>query len=93
LAGHCEVAARLAARLGLPDAVQHALGHAYERWDGKGQPTGLSGEDVPVAIRIVTVARDAEMWTREAGWLTAAEVLADRRGCAYDPGGRRCLRS
>jgi HD-GYP domain-containing protein (c-di-GMP phosphodiesterase class II) len=85
LAGHCEVAARLAARLGLPDAVQHALGHAYERWDGKGQPTGLSGEDVPVAIRIVTVARDAEMWTREAGWLTAAEVLADRRGCAYDP--------
>ena len=85
LSGHCEVAARLATRLGLPSAVCDALGHAYERWDGKGYPAGLAGEDVPVAIRVVTVARDAEMWSREAGWAAANATLARRRGHAYDP--------
>ena len=85
LSGHCEVAARLATRLDMDASVCHALGHAYERWDGKGHPAGLAGEEVPVAIRIVTVARDAELWARRAGWPAAADVLAHRRGHAYDP--------
>jgi hypothetical protein len=85
LAQHCEVGARLAARVGLGESVCHALNHAYERWDGKGHPAGLGGEEVPLAVRIVSVARDAEMWTRQAGWPTAAEVLAHRRGHGYDP--------
>lgn len=85
LAQHCEVAARLAARLGLGDSVTWSLAHAYERWDGKGDPAGLAGEEVPVAVRIVTVARDAVLWARLAGWECAADVLARRRGHGYDP--------
>ena len=85
LSGHCEVASRLAARLGLGDPVVRALAHAYERWDGKGLPAGLAGEEVPVAMRVVTVARDVELWARQAGWSAAVEVLAHRRGHAYDP--------
>ena len=85
LSAHCEAAARLAGRLGMPDSVRDSLAHAYERWDGKGYPDGLSGEAVPLAIRVVAAARDAELWAREAGWTTAAEVLAHRRGRAYAP--------
>lgn len=85
LTGHCEVASRLASRLGMPEAVRHALGHAYERWDGKGHPGGLAGEEVPVAVRVVAPARDAEMWQRQHGWAAAAEVLARRRGRSCDP--------
>jgi len=85
LAQHCEVGARLAARVGLGESVCQALAHAYERWDGKGHPAGLGGEEVPVAVRIVSVTRDAELWARQAGWPTAVEVLADRRGHGYDP--------
>ena len=85
LSGHCEVGARLATRLGLPAPVRDALAHAYERWDGKGLPAGLAGVEVPVAIRIVAAARDAELWARRGGWPAAAEVLAHRRGRAYDP--------
>jgi HD-GYP domain-containing protein (c-di-GMP phosphodiesterase class II) len=84
LSGHCEVAARLGARLGLPDDVCDSLAHAYERWDGRGHPQGLSGEDVPIAVRVVGAARDAELWSR-AGWDTAVDVLAARRGHAHDP--------
>ena len=85
LSGHCEVASRLAIRLGMPGTVCDALGHAYERWDGKGYPDRLAGEAVPIAVRIVAVARDAELWARQAGWVTAADVLAHRRGRGYDP--------
>jgi HD-GYP domain-containing protein (c-di-GMP phosphodiesterase class II) len=84
LSGHCEVAARFGTRLGLPEDVCSALAHAYERWDGKGYPAGLAGADVPIAIRIVSGARDAELWSR-AGWDTARRVLAHRRGHAHDP--------
>lgn len=84
LSGHCEVGARLAARLGAAPSIGRALAHAYERWDGRGYPDGLAGEEVPVEIRVVTVARDAEMWARH-GWATATEVLAQRRGRGYDP--------
>ena len=86
LSGHCEVASRLASRLGLHETVSEPLAHAYERWDGKGHPAGLAGEEVPVAVRVVSVARDAEMWARRAGWQTAADVLARRGGHAHDPG-------
>lgn len=30
--------------------------HHHERWDGKGYPDGLAGEDIPLAARIVSVA-------------------------------------
>ena len=85
LSAHCEAAFRLATRLGMPDPVCYSLAHAYERWDGKGYPDGLAGEEVPIAIRVVAAARDTELWTRQAGWAIAAEVLAHRRGRAYDP--------
>ena len=83
LSTHCEVAAMLARRAGLEESVVHALGHAYERWDGKGYPAGLRGDAIPLAVRIVVVARDVDL----AGivgedprtWVTS------RRGKAYDP--------
>jgi HD-GYP domain-containing protein (c-di-GMP phosphodiesterase class II) len=85
LAQHCEVAERLATRIGLPHDVCRSLAHAYERWDGKGSPARLSGADVPMAVRVVTVARDAELWATGRGWPATAEMLRARRGHAYDP--------
>ena len=82
---HCEVGPRLAARLGLGDGVVDALAHAYERWDGRGLPDGLAGEAVPVAVRVVVVARDAVLWQRLAGTDAALRGAARRRGRAYDP--------
>jgi HD-GYP domain-containing protein (c-di-GMP phosphodiesterase class II) len=61
------------------------LAHAYERWDGKGYPAGLAAEEVPFAVRVVSVARDVELWSRREGWPAALEVLAHRRGHGYDP--------
>jgi HD-GYP domain-containing protein (c-di-GMP phosphodiesterase class II) len=83
LSTHCEVAVMLAARAGLEAPVVEALGHAYERWDGKGFPAGLAGEAIPLAVRIVVVAKDADLAA-----LVGADPgawLRERRGRAYDP--------
>lgn len=85
LAQHCEAASRLAGRLGMPVAVCDALAHGYERWDGKGSPEGLAGEDIPQAVRIAAVARDVDLFSESGGWPATAAVLADRRGRGYDP--------
>ncbi|HET6874419.1 MAG TPA: HD domain-containing phosphohydrolase [Acidimicrobiales bacterium] len=85
LSAHCEVAAMLAERLDTGPAVREALAHGYERWDGAGFPDGLAGDAVPLAVRVAVVARDAELWWR-AGPAEADDVLAARRGRAYDPG-------
>jgi HD-GYP domain-containing protein (c-di-GMP phosphodiesterase class II) len=84
-AGHCEVAQRLAARLGLGADVQTALGQLYERWDGKGAPQGLRGEAIAPAVRVVTLAQDALVHYRLGGAAHAVEIVRSRRGSAYDP--------
>jgi HD-GYP domain-containing protein (c-di-GMP phosphodiesterase class II) len=84
LAAHCEVGAMLAQRLGLDMEVIAALSHAYERWDGTGDPGALSGEDIPLETRIAVVARDADLFARNGQ--DPIEILEARRGKAYDPG-------
>ncbi len=82
---HCEVAQLLAARLGLGDDVQAALGEAFERWDGRGFPRGLEGEAVCLPARVVVLARDAEVFARAGGPEAALAVVRERAGGAYDP--------
>jgi HD-GYP domain-containing protein (c-di-GMP phosphodiesterase class II) len=85
LAGHCEVAERIAARLGLGAVVAHNLGQLYERWDGRGLPHGLRGDAVSPAVRIVTVAQDAIVLADAFGVNGARVAIAKRSGAAYDP--------
>lgn len=80
---HCEVAAMLAGRVGLEQSVVDALAHAYERWDGKGSPAGLEGDAIPLAVRVATVARDADLALGLGD--DPHEWLAERGGRAYDP--------
>ncbi len=50
-AANCEVGAGMARRLGLEEAIQQALLQVYERWDGKGEPRGLAGEELALPLR------------------------------------------
>ena len=85
MAIHCEAASMLGSRLGLPEQVTVALRHGFERWDGKGHPTGLASEDVPLPTRISVLARDALLWQRLGGAAAARDIVLRRRGKAYDP--------
>ena len=64
----------------------------HERWDGSGYPTGLSGEEIPIAGRIVAVADSFDAlshrrpyqpaWAVEEAWWE----IARKGGTDFDPG-------
>jgi HD-GYP domain-containing protein (c-di-GMP phosphodiesterase class II) len=83
--GHCEVAQRLAERLGFGAGLIHALGQLYERWDGKGLPHGLRGEAVAPSVLLVTLAQDIVTYQRLDGRDAAVQMVRARSGGAYDP--------
>ncbi|HUB75581.1 MAG TPA: HD domain-containing phosphohydrolase [Solirubrobacteraceae bacterium] len=83
--GSCEVSAALGARLGLPDGAIAALDEVYERYDGKGFPTGRGGERLTVAARVVHVAEQAVVNHYDGGSPAAAREVARRAGGHLDP--------
>ena len=85
LVAHCEVGENLAQRLGLPAGVRAGLGAAFEQWNGEGLPGGLAGDRIPLAARIVFLARDLEVIQRDGGTEAAQAAVRRRRGRAYDP--------
>lgn len=84
LSGHCEVARRIAERIGLPDHIREGLGQLYERWDGRGLPRGLAGEAVKLPVRLVTLAQDAIALTEAHGRGAMLAMIARRGGGAYE---------
>ncbi|MFO7539989.1 MAG: HD domain-containing phosphohydrolase, partial [Chloroflexota bacterium] len=82
---HCEVAVMVARRLGLGTAVQQALDHAFERWDGQGAPQQLSGEEVARPARFAQVAFEAFIFYRLGGTEAACAAVARLSGSALDP--------
>ena len=81
----CEVAVMLVQRLGLQPGVQEALRFTYERWNGNGYPNGASGEEIPLAMRVVHVTHDMEAIGRRSSPGEALDTVRERRGRTYDP--------
>jgi HD-GYP domain-containing protein (c-di-GMP phosphodiesterase class II)/DNA-binding CsgD family transcriptional regulator len=81
----CEVGADLTQRLRLPDAVRRAVLCAFERFDGKGSPVGLAGDDVSEAARFAAAGYAAVMFDAVGGAGLATETVARWSGRALDP--------
>jgi HD-GYP domain-containing protein (c-di-GMP phosphodiesterase class II)/DNA-binding CsgD family transcriptional regulator len=81
----CEVGADLAVRLQLPAAVCRAVLCAFERFDGKGSPAGLAGDQVSEAARFAAVGFAAVMFDAVGGVELAVETVARWSGHALDP--------
>jgi HD-GYP domain-containing protein (c-di-GMP phosphodiesterase class II) len=76
---------------GEPAPIPALVRSSHERWDGAGYPDGLSGEDIPLGARIITICDAYDAMTNERPYRaprTAAEALAELRhgaGVKYDP--------
>jgi putative two-component system response regulator len=53
---HCQWGAEVARLANLAEAVVNVIRYHHERFDGKGYPSGLKGETIPVEARIVAIA-------------------------------------
>ncbi|MBM3926208.1 MAG: HD domain-containing protein [SAR202 cluster bacterium] len=85
LAAHCEVAVRLASRLGMPPTVQAAVNTYHERWDGGG-PKRLYGESIPLATHVLDFAEVAVANARGLNPDELQSLLRHRSGGQLDPG-------
>ncbi len=71
-------------------AADIAVGH-HERWDGKGYPNKLKGEEIPIAARIVAVAdvfdalATARPYKEAMPLPVARQHLENGRGLHFDP--------
>ncbi|HEV3097206.1 MAG TPA: HD domain-containing phosphohydrolase [Candidatus Dormibacteraeota bacterium] len=73
--------------------------HHHEHWNGTGYPDGLKGEDIPLPVRILTVADALDALTSDRPYRSAKSFSAAMRaidtgvGTQFDPAVVHALRS
>jgi len=77
--------------LGLDPQEQAIIRNHHERWDGKGYPDGLSGENIPKLSRILTVADSFDAmnsnraYRKSLPFLVCIRELQRNSGTQFDP--------
>lgn len=72
--------------------VKDVAMHHHERWDGKGYPAGLSGEQIPLGARVMALADVFDALYEERCYKPAMrpiekiyQIFAEGRGTQFDP--------
>jgi putative nucleotidyltransferase with HDIG domain len=88
---HAPIGAQIVASIEFPYPVAPVVRHHHENWDGTGYPDGLTGEEIPLGARILSVVDCFDALTSDRpyrGRMTAEQalrIIIDRRGTQYDP--------
>jgi HD-GYP domain-containing protein (c-di-GMP phosphodiesterase class II) len=88
---HPEVGARLVGPLSLSSEALACILFHHERWDGRGYPFGVCGEQIPLEARVLAVADAYDAMTSFRPYrptLTPAAALEEVERCAgsqFDP--------
>ncbi len=81
----CHQGAEIARKLGFSEATADAILALDEHWDGRGQPRGLQGTEIPLAARVLCLAQTVEVFHFVRGVDTACRVALRRSGQWFDP--------
>ncbi|WP_051280400.1 diguanylate cyclase [Anaerovorax odorimutans] len=89
---HCDIGHRiLSSSYSMLELADNIYAH-HERWDGKGYPKGLKGEEIPLASRIIAVAESYDIMINDQPYrkaLTEKEAVKEiynNAGTQFDPG-------
>jgi len=88
---HASVGADILSAINFPYPVVPIVRHHHENWDGTGYPDGLSGSDIPIGARILSVVDCFDALTSDRPYRPrlsdsdAIDILLERRGTMYDP--------
>jgi HD-GYP domain-containing protein (c-di-GMP phosphodiesterase class II) len=88
---HSDIGADLLASIPFPYPVVPLVRHHHENWDGTGYPSGISGTDIPLGARILSVVDCFDALTSDRPYRprlsndAAFRILRERRGIMYDP--------
>jgi HD-GYP domain-containing protein (c-di-GMP phosphodiesterase class II) len=81
----CDRGAAIARLIGFSEGVAEAIRALDEHWDGRGQPRGLRGTEIPLAARIMCLAQTVEVFTGARGVEAAYRMASKRSGRWFDP--------
>ena len=81
----CDRGARIVAMLGFPPAAADTVRTLDERWDGRGLPARLKGDEIPLMGRIASLSQAAEVFFTRGGIEAARDMVRARRGRWFDP--------
>jgi len=81
----CRVTGRFADRLGFDEAVSGAVEQKFARWDGKGVPRGVGGQEIPLATRMLGMSWRLEAEHRVRGVEAAVALINRHAGATLDP--------
>ena len=88
---HPQVGAEIISAVPFPYPVAPLILSHHERWDGRGYPQGLRGEDIPLGARILTVVDYFDALTSDRPYHRAMDhdaalaLLGQEAGKALDP--------
>lgn len=88
---HTIVGAEILERVGFPYPVVPVVRHHHERWDGRGYPDGLRGDEIPITARIMTLAdcfdavREDRKYRKAMTHDEAIAMLKEGSGTVFDP--------
>jgi diguanylate cyclase (GGDEF)-like protein len=88
---HPVIGARIVERVPLLAGLAPGIRHHHERWDGRGYPDGLGGDDIPVDARVIAVADCFSALVSKRPYrqqLTPSEACEEIERCAgsqFDP--------
>ena len=88
---HAGLGADLLSSIRFPYPVVPIVRHHHEDWNGCGYPTGISGTDIPLGARVLSVVDCFDALTSDRPYRPrlsneeAFKILRERRGTMYDP--------
>lgn len=88
---HPERGEAICSKLNFAREILPIIRHHHERYDGKGYPDGLSGEDIPFLARLVSIADTVDAITSSRPYRSAGtfeqvlEELKKYAGTQFDP--------
>jgi putative nucleotidyltransferase with HDIG domain len=88
---HPVIGADIISKLGLWDREMVIIRHHHERFDGKGYPDGLKGDEIPKLSRILCVADSFDAidsdraYRKKMGRSKILDILKENSGTQFDP--------
>ncbi len=88
---HPSLGERIIAPIDRLQEVRAIVRHCHERWDGRGYPDGLAGEEIPLESRIIFVCDAYHAMTTDRPYRKrlshpeAVRRLCDAAGSQLDP--------
>lgn len=82
---------RLLEQIDFPWDIRPMVRHHHEHWAGTGYPDGLSGTDIPLSARVLTIADVFDALTTERSYRPAfslekaLEIMEEDSGRIFDP--------